>query len=433
MQKSFIVGNEVIVRTTKKDRGTSIPCATPVPLSQPEPSVQAQQSASVQETSESSDLAGTSNQGLQIVGVKRHEAEPFSIQQLLHPTPVNRKRHHDASNYFEGFSQKLHRLSTEPPPNIPYEEEEGVEKILEDTKGTVVLATHLVMQHSMKKIERLITKKAKAVKTSYEAQLQQQRTELAALQAKLVCKDTQLEEYETTLKSAEAKYAGKMEAMSLNLAHIKQEQKELLASCEEAKQDCIQVIEEYKALEAQLHDTNRAMRAQVETLKANTQEISSLKAMDASKRSMLEVDEENRRVTTVFNALGSIGQDICKPQRVSTTLQLISGNLTVAMLYYKVNIKDLDAQNFQILLRNGNGTTKEFVIFLTLAQKIDLNDWSLLLQQPIFLMVANLRVWSTLLRYSIDYEENEEDILEMEPVAEVLPPFATHQEQYKKN
>ena len=68
------------------------------------------------------------------------EAEPFSIQQLLHPTPINCKRHHDASNYFEGLSQKLQRLSTEPPPNIPNEEEEGVgkmegvKKILEDTR-----------------------------------------------------------------------------------------------------------------------------------------------------------------------------------------------------------------------------------------------------------------------------------------------------------
>ena len=103
------------------------------------------------------------------------------------------------------------------------------------------------------------------------------------------------------------------------------------------------------------------------------------------------------------------------------------------MLYYKVNIKDLDAQSFQILLRNGNRTTKEFVIFLTLAQKIELNVWSLLSRQPVFLMVANLRVWSTLLRYSSDYEEDEADILEMEPVAEVLPQFATHQAQYQKN
>ena len=103
------------------------------------------------------------------------------------------------------------------------------------------------------------------------------------------------------------------------------------------------------------------------------------------------------------------------------------------MLYYKVDIKDLDAQSFQILLRNGNRTTKEFVIFMTLAQKIDLDDWSLLLQQPIFLMVANLRVWTTLFSYSSDFEEDEAEFLDMEPVAEMLPTFATHQAQYKKN
>ena len=57
------------------------------------------------------------------------------------------------------------------------------------------------------------------------------------------------------------------------------------------------------------------MRAHAETLKANTQEISALKAMDASKRSMLEVDAANRKVTIVFNALGSIGLEICKPRK----------------------------------------------------------------------------------------------------------------------
>ena len=320
-------------RLQKKIEVTTIPRATPVPLPQLEPSVQAQQSASVQETRESSDLARTSKQSLQLVGVKYQVDEPFNIQQLLHLTLINRKRHHDANNYFEGLSQKLQRLSTEPPPTVPNEEEEGVgkmegvKKILEDTTGTVLLATHLVMQQSMNEIEKLITSTTKAVKTSYEAQLQQQRTELAALQAKLVHKDTQLEEYEKTLKSAEAKYAGKMDAMSLNLANMKQKQEELQASFEEAKQDNCRVLEDNQALEAKLHKTNRAMRAQAETLKANTQEISALKAMDASERSMLEVDEANKKVTLVFNALGSVGLEICKSQKVSTTLELISGNL----------------------------------------------------------------------------------------------------------
>ena len=70
---------------------------------------------------------------------------------------------------------------------------------------------------------------------------------------------------------------------------------------------------------------------------------------------------------------------------------------------------------------------------MTLSPKIALNDWSLLTKQPIFLMVANLRVWCTLLDYSSDYEEDEDDILDMEPMPEELPTFATHQEQYKKN
>ena len=439
MKNSFIVGSEAVAKATKKERVTPLPRATPEPSPQPEPSVQAQQSASVQETGESSDLAGTSEKSLQLVGVKHQEADPFNIQQLLHPNQINRKRHHDASNYFEGLSQKLQRLSTSPPPTVPNEEEEGVEKIkgvnkiLEDTAGGVLLATHLVMQQSMHEIEKLFTSTTKAVEASYEAQLQQQKTELASLQAKLIHKDTELEEYKSTLKSAEEKYDSEIKAMFLKMANIEQKQQELQTSLEGTRQDNCRLVQENQALESKLQNTNRDMRAQAETLKAKTQEISALKAMDASERSMLEVDEANKKVTLVFNALGSVGLDICKPRKVSTTLELISGNVAVAMLYYKVDIKDLDAQSFQILLRNGNRYTKEFVIFLTLAQKIDL-DWSLLLQQPIFLMVANLRVWATLFSYSSIFTEEENDILDMEPVvADILPGFATNQEQYRKN
>ena len=69
---------------------------------------------------------------------------------------------------------------------------------------------------------------------------------------------------------------------------------------------------------------------------------------------------------------------------------------------------------------------------MTLAQKINL-DWSLLLQQPVFLMVANLRVWTTLFSYSLDFKEEEAEVLDMDPVAEMLSTFATNQAQYKKN
>ena len=193
------------------------------------------------------------------------------------------------------------------------------------------------------------------------------------------------------------------------------------------------MIEDSTAMEAQLHNKDIVLKAQVKALQAKSQEILALKAMDPSERSKLEVEKANQRITTVFAALGAIGQEICKPRRVSTTLNLVGGNITVAMLQYGVNITNLEEQSFQTLLRNGNRTTKEFLIFMTLSQKIALNDWSLLTKQPVFLMVGNLRVWCTLLDYSSDYEEDEDEIFDMEPVPEELPTFATHQEQYKKN
>ena len=48
--------------------------------------------------------------------------------------------------------------------------------------------------------------------------------------------------------------------------------------------------------------------------------------------------------------------------------------------------------------------------------------------QPIFLMVGNLRVWCTLLEHSSDFEEEEDETFDMEPVPEELPNFTTHQD-----
>ena len=77
-----------------------------------------------------------------------------------------------------------------------------------------------------------------------------------------------------------------------------------------------------------------------------------------------------------------MGQDIYKKRRVSKTLTLVGGNIMVETMQYGVNITNLDAQHFQILLNDGNRTTKEFLIFLVLSQKIQLVDPSLLAQQP---------------------------------------------------
>ena len=48
-------------------------------------------------------------------------------------------------------------------------------------------------------------------------------------------------------------------------------------------------------------------------------------------------------------------------------------------------------------------------------------------------MVGSLRVWCTLLENSLDFEEEEDEALDMEPVPEELPSYTANQDQYKKN
>ena len=48
-------------------------------------------------------------------------------------------------------------------------------------------------------------------------------------------------------------------------------------------------------------------------------------------------------------------------------------------------------------------------------------------------MVGSLRVWCTLLEHSFDFEEEEDEALDMELVPKELPSYTTNQDQYKKN
>ena len=235
------------------------------------------------------------------------------------------------------------------------------------------------------------------------------------------------------MKSLEENFASEKDALLSSMAHIQQKQEELQALLDEENQKHLQVIEESKAMEAQLHRQKQSYEGPGRNIKSqntrdlSTQSYGSLQKIYAGGRKGKPKDHYS---------LHCLGGHRARNLQATTSVnytQLVGGNLIVAMLYYGVNITNLDAQSFQMLLRNGNRTTKEFLVFMTLSQKIALNDWSLLLKQPIFLMVANLRVWCTLLDYSSDYEEDEEDILDMEPVPEELPYFTTHQEQYKKN
>ena len=55
------------------------------------------------------------------------------------------------------------------------------------------------------------------------------------------------------------------------------------------------------------------------------------------------IDSANRRLTVVLNALRAIGQLLWEPKTVTQALELVQGNITVAMMKYVVNIFTLDA------------------------------------------------------------------------------------------
>ena len=225
-------------------------------------------------------------------------------------------------------------------------------------------------------IAKEVNKATKVARVTYEAQLQQLKTENTPLKVKMDQKEIVLSEYEARSKHIEEKdlkCTCKIEAISLAYDKIVTEHATIEELRVEDNVQLHQMIEEHKAMAVQLESKDTSLKAQALALQANDKEISTLKAMDPFDISKMEVEKATRRITIVLTSLGAIGQEICKPRRVSPTPNLVGGNITVAMMQYGVNITHLEYQSFQILLKNGSHTTKEFIIFMALSQKITLN------------------------------------------------------------
>ena len=133
-----------------------------------------------------------------------------------------------------------------------------------------------------------------------------------------------------------------MEAISLSMAEVRKEHAALEELRVAENLRLHKMIEEYTAMEAQLESKDIALKAQTIALQAKVQEILALKAMDPSDRSKMEVEKLTKGSLQSSLPWGAIGQEICKPRRVSTTLNLVGGNIIVAMMQYGVNITNLE-------------------------------------------------------------------------------------------
>ena len=65
-----------------------------------------------------------------------------------------------------------------------------------------------------------------------------------------------------------------------------------------------------------------------------------------------------------------------EPQKVSEALSLVQGNITVAMMKFAINIKELSLINCAKLVTCGNEKTHDFIVFSALAGQITVPEWS---------------------------------------------------------
>ena len=93
------------------------------------------------------------------------------------------------------------------------------------------------------------------------------------------------------------------------------------------------------------------------------EEIARLKEFTLDMHAQEAIDSANRRLTVVLNALRATGQLLWEPKTVARTLELVQGNITVAMMKYAINIFALDASACKRMKVYGKATTLDFIAF----------------------------------------------------------------------
>ena len=107
-------------------------------------------------------------------------------------------------------------------------------------------------------------------------------------------------------------------------------------------------------------------------------EIARLKDFTPDMHAQEAIDSVNRRLTVVLNALRATGQLLWEPKTVAQALELVQGNITVALMKYAVNIFALDAPACRRIKVYGKETTLDFIVFSSFTQHISVPKWSFL-------------------------------------------------------
>ena len=147
--------------------------------------------------------------------------------------------------------------------------------------------------------------------------------------------------------------------------------------------DKIQWVEDRNYLEAQI----AKLQEENKLLKSEPREIH-IHNTDHQLREDLRVAQKKMHVA--FSSLGAIGQELWSNQRLSSTLKLTQGNITIAMMKFQVNLQDLTSEAIEHFMEYANVTIMYFVTFAALANRITIPLWNFLEVQSEFIGVRCL-------------------------------------------
>ena len=151
------------------------------------------------------------------------------------------------------------------------------------------------------------------------------------------------------------------------------------------------VLGECKTLDTQLKQCTIELEVCKKENASKDGEIARLKDFTPDMHAQEAIESANRRLMVVLNALRATGQLLWEPKTVAQALELVQGNITVAMMKYNVNIFALDAPACKRIKVYGKATTLDFIAFSAFTQHISVPDWSFLTEQDTFIILRCLR------------------------------------------
>ena len=284
----------------------------------------------------------------------------------------------EESAYFSEVSRKVQHMEFDPKTG-GFSNSTDPNKIAVNFEDAILISQHMLLRewkhHHIMVFQGEMERRCAELKERYEKdwteavqQHQQVKIELEA--ANIKC--TQATQQLTDLQIEMNVIKEEKEHLNNKVMELQKRQEELIQDVVQRDEINVTIAKECRNLESQLQICKLNLQASKTESEAKDKDIARLKQVSPGGIAQEKIDFANQRLTTVLTAFRNSGQLLWEPKKVSETLDLVQGNITVAMMKYAVNINELSLASVEELHHNATENTHDFVTFFALANLINI-------------------------------------------------------------